>query len=704
MTDLPDPAPPSAPAEPQPGPAGLVAGDPELAALVRATANAPTEPAPTGGAAPAAGVPDAPTLAQAAVSSPTGVVARPVAAPRHRGLALRFAFSFLVGVLLVVGVGGGALFAWGQQYDGRILPGVRVGTMDLSGLTREQAQAAIASAYASLGAGKIVLNDPAGQVTITYAEIARGPDTAAILNAALAAGRQGEPLADLIGAPQAALRGVTVPTAVTYDRAKLAAAVDALDATIDQPAVDASVVAAPDGTYSVVPATTGRTVDKAALLTSLDQQLTALGTPASITLDVPVVSVAPVVQTAAADAAQAAASRMAADLVIARGTDTWTIPSAQLGPLISITPAADGTLTPSLDASGLDPLLATLAKQVNQTAQDATLKLVGNHVVASGTSREGRTLDVAAMKAAIVAQLAARQAGTAVEPLAATVKAVQPKLSSAVAQQYASEMAVVGQHTTWFPVWIGNGYGANIWVPTALLNGYVVGPGQTFDFWKVLGTPTAAQGYKPGNAIIDGRTSITGAFAGGICSTSTTLFNAALEAGLKMEARANHYYYISRYPTGLDATVWISGGAQQTMSFTNDTPYPVLIQGVNTRSGGTGYTTFKIWSVPNGRIVTIGPAIVKNYHTAADTTVYTATLPKGAKNRVQDPEDGFDVWRTVTVKDASGAVRWSKTYYSHYATVTGVLEVGTGGSQPGGGTTPSPTPSPSPSPSPSQAP
>ena len=40
-----------------------------------------------------------------------------------------------------------------------------------------------------------------------------------------------------------------------------------------------------------------------------------------------------------------------------------------------------------------------------------------------------------------------------------------------------------------------------------------------------------------------------------MCSSSTTLFNAALRAGLQMGARSNHKYYINRYPLGLDATV-----------------------------------------------------------------------------------------------------------------------------------------------------
>ena len=76
-----------------------------------------------------------------------------------------------------------------------------------------------------------------------------------------------------------------------------------------------------------------------------------------------------------------------------------------------------------------------------------------------------------------------------------------------------------------------------------------------------------------------------GALAGGICSTSTTLFNAAMRFGLEIGERTAHYYYIDRYPLGLDATVSITGGGRQTMSFRNDTKGIIFIRGSRIRSG-----------------------------------------------------------------------------------------------------------------------
>jgi vancomycin resistance protein YoaR len=160
-----------------------------------------------------------------------------------------------------------------------------------------------------------------------------------------------------------------------------------------------------------------------------------------------------------------------------------------------------------------------------------------------------------------------------------------------------------------------------------------------------------------------------------------------------MGARRNHYYYIDRYPVGLDATVFISaGGSKQTVSFVNDTAYPVLIRGINTRKGNIGYVTFRLYSVPVGRKVVIGAPVIKNRRTATDTVQYTSSLGPGQSRRVEYPVNGFDVWRTVTVYE-NGKLLRKRTYYSHYATITGILLRGKG-------TVVKPPPEPTPTPAP----
>jgi vancomycin resistance protein YoaR len=391
---------------------------------------------------------------------------------------------------------------------------------------------------------------------------------------------------------------------------------------------------------------------------------------------VPVVSLAPAVATASADAAKAAADRMAADVVVTRGTVSWKIAGTTLAPLISFSTAADGTITPVLDESGLDPIVKTLAQKVDQKAQEAGLKLVNGHIVATGASREGRTLKAAGMKAALLGAIRARQAGGAASPVAAVVKAVDPKLSTADAKAFAPKMRVISSFSVFYWVIVNNHWGGNIEAPATKINGTVVPPGGIFDFWKVVGDLRKLPGTGPGNAIEGGKITVTGAFGGGICTTSTTLFNAAFRAGMVPLARQNHNEFIDRYPPGLDATVWIVGNTKQTMSFRNDTKYPILIQRTIRNDGNRRWLTFKIWSVPNGRTYKISNLVIQPGARAIDTVQRDPTKPVGYRFRNNTPVNGAKVWVTVTIYD-HGKRHWTQRYFSNYPAVNGVLVVGT---------------------------
>jgi vancomycin resistance protein YoaR len=213
-----------------------------------------------------------------------------------------------------------------------------------------------------------------------------------------------------------------------------------------------------------------------------------------------------------------------------------------------------------------------------------------------------------------------------------------------------------------------NGMGANITVPARKLNGVVVRPGEIFDFWGALGEVSFRTGYRLGGAIVGGHSVEGKALAGGICAASTTLFNAAARGGFDILTRSPHWYYIKRYPVGLDATV----SQNQTMRFRNDTKYPILIRGF----ASPGVVRFEIWSVPNGRKVTWSRPAISNVVRGFDTVQQTSTLAKGRTERIEWPVDGMDVSVTRTVRDASGRVIHVDTFVSHYHRMIGITLVG----------------------------
>jgi vancomycin resistance protein YoaR len=596
---------------------------------------------------------------------------------RRTSMRVRFALAFGIGLVVALLLGVGALYAYDQQYTGRVLPGVRVGTVDLSGLTPRTAASRLLETYGGLSSGKVVVNGPNGPVVITYQSLGRTLATEQLVAEAMAVGRDGTPIDRAVANARTAIRGVTIAPRMTFDAAALATRINEVADGLDVSALEASVAVGADHTYSVIYGRTGRTVDAGEAIATATRALSSFDAPAEVDADLVTTNVEPTVTTDEATAAKAAADRVTAPITVAVNDKKITIAADKLRPLVTFNPTPDGgSIAPVFDASGLDPIVKALGPKVNEPARNAGLKLVGGRVVATGTSHEGRTLDAAGMKAAIVSELGARQAGAAPSPVAAVTKAVDPKLTTADARAFAGKMRQISSFSVYYFVIVNNHFGGNIEAPATKINGTVVPAGTVFDFWKVVGDLRKLRGTGPGNAIEGGKITVTGAFGGGICTTSTTLFNAAFRAGMVPMARKNHNEFINRYPPGLDATVWIVGNAKQTMSFRNDTKYPILITRTVTNAGGRRWLTFKIWSVPNGRTYKISNLVIRHGPNAIDTVVRDRNKPVGYRFRNNAPADGAKVWVTVSIYD-HGKLHWSKRYYSNYPAVNGVLVVGT---------------------------
>ncbi|HEX5149758.1 MAG TPA: VanW family protein, partial [Candidatus Limnocylindrales bacterium] len=582
---------------------------------------------------------------------------------------LRFGLAFAVGLVAVLLIGVGALYAYDQQYVGRVLPGVRVGSVDLSGLTPEVARAQLQDAYGSLSEGRIVLTGIEDAQVITYAEIGRGPDLDALLDAALAVGRHGSPIDRAVADARTALRGVVLDPRVTFDGRELAQRVTALADSLRIDPQD-STVALDDQQFVVVPGHVGRAADPAPVILALTGALAQMDAPSEIKLDLGVSVLEPDVSAAEAFDARRTAERVTEGIDLVVGDEKLAIDGAELRGWVSFRKTPAGGYEPVIGTMPLTGLIEDLAKQIDREPVNAEFVTVSGLVTDIVPSKDGYKLDVAATVAQIQQLLADRAGGSGISELVPVLAVTPPALTTAEARAAAPLREKISEWKTYFPISEKNGFGANIWIPALEIDGYVVGPHETFDFWDAIGPVTRERGYRDGGAIINGRTEPQGALAGGICSCSTTLFNAALRAGYEMLDRKNHFYFIDRYPTGLDATVFKSGsGSVQTMSWRNDTKYPVLIRGFKIRANGKGYVRFILYSVPNGRHVVIGNPTIRNVRPASDTIVYTSSLPAGSSERVEFPVNGMDVWRTVTVYE-NGKVLRRTTYYSHYSRIT----------------------------------
>ncbi len=113
---------------------------------------------------------------------------------------------------------------------------------------------------------------------------------------------------------------------------------------------------------------------------------------------------------------------------------------------------------------------------------------------------------------------------------------------------------------------------ANIELSARAISGITVQPGETFSFNGATGERTAAKGYKEAPAISGGQSKDE--VGGGVCQTSSTLFNAVVRADLEIVERNAHAWPSSYIEKGFDATVNWPG---LDFKFKNNTDQPIFI-------------------------------------------------------------------------------------------------------------------------------
>lgn len=147
---------------------------------------------------------------------------------------------------------------------------------------------------------------------------------------------------------------------------------------------------------------------------------------------------------------------------------------------------------------------------------------------------------------------------------------IYPKVDSELLGEIRNEK--IGEYVTSFNSY-NQGRTNNIFLATKSINNFVLFPGESFSFNKVVGKRTSVKGYLPATVISKGELSED--IGGGICQVSSTLFNAVDNAGLKVIKRFSHSRPVNYIPPGRDATVSWNG---PDFVFKNNYNQPILIQ------------------------------------------------------------------------------------------------------------------------------
>ena len=216
---------------------------------------------------------------------------------------------------------------------------------------------------------------------------------------------------------------------------------------------------------------------------------------------------------------------------------------------------------------------------------------------------------------------------------------------------------IIGDYSTSYQ---GSGVGRtqNIKLSAGSINGILLHPGEVLSYNETTGPRQKKFGYEEAPVIVNGE--LTPGIGGGVCQTSTTLYNAALYADLTILERAPHSIPPSYIAKGRDAAV---ATGYLDLRFKNDHDFPIYISSYT--EGNKVF--FNIYGDKNS----------KDYQIKIDT-VLTETIPykvqenldesleSSARKLVQEGRSGYKVktFRSI-IKDGKEIekIQISSDYY-----------------------------------------
>ena len=537
----------------------------------------------------------------------------------------------------------------------RIAAGVTIDGVNVGGMTAPEARSRLEQRAAALAQVPVTFTAAGHEWRLRPASLGVEADWSAAVKLAL---DQGDGLAPIRGFRRLGVRvfgaDVSPPTQVVEK--SLAYELARMRRVIDRPHRDAALVLRRLQPV-VVPARAGHSLDREAAGTVIVHALAGFHRGH---VALPVQADEP--QVRGADLTPVAAkvrTALARPVRMKLGVASWWLPKRQLAAILAL--PHGGTSTLSVGGPGATRYFAKLGRGIDKPARDATFRPLSSGRVVVVPARHGRAVRALATGRYVLA--------AALSPTDRTARVVvtHAKPNRTTAQARAMGLTTrVGRYET---IYGGDPNRIhNVQLVAHLVDRKLIAPGATFSFNGATGARTADKGFREAPVIINGE--LTTGLGGGVCQVSTTVFNAAYEAGLNITQRTNHALYISHYPQGRDATV---NYPDVDLKFVNDTDHWLLLRTyVGSYSLGV-----ELYGAPLHRrvvsetrpLVETGGAPLERVPDPAMFVGSTVVEESG------EPSRSTSVRRRVYT--AGGKLLYDNTWYSSYRGEARVVHVGT---------------------------
>lgn len=597
-------------------------------------------------------------------------------------------------VLLVAVVG---LTAFRSSYSGRVYPAVTVAGVPIGGDTQVEARAAVEARVSAMEQGFISFSYAGQTWNPTLTQVGATIDIDGALARAYNVGREDGAWDRLSAVTGLMQEDQTIPFNITLDYATLDRWFDQVDKDLGLVPHDAYLVI--DGRdVSIEPEVDGTIVDRGSAYRQIQAALSTL-TPMQGAL--PVVVWNAKVRAGDLEAAQKQVDKaLSHNIKISFQNQEFTVRAEDLAQFITQAVSDDPSVIGAAAFSvGIDEkalaawLNAKYAAKVNKDPVDATVGW-NEGLVALTASEDGYTLKSRSLARAVGQSLFGDHS-----PVEIPVSVIKPDVDS-------NNLGALGITTQ-----IGRGdsnYSGsnearqiNIATGSSLLNGTLVPPHEEFDFNHAIGEITTDKGYVEAKVIAGER--IDRDIGGGICQVSTTIFRAALLAGLPITEWNPHLYRIANYEydgwdAGFDASILQPEGDPfqpgNSFKFLNPTDSWLLVQAV---SDGV-HVVVTIYGPDLGYQVEVSDSVAGNVIPPdSPLEVVKDDLPAGTMEQTELPEWGQVFIFNRTVYDRDGNVVESRDFQTIFHSHGVVWEVSSdmAGQSPastGVGVTPDPPP------------
>ena len=553
------------------------------------------------------------------------------------------------GLFIILLVGITALYQIREQ--DQIRDGIAVFGVDVSGMSHEEARAAVMAETEARAARPLTLVDGDQTWEVTQREIGLRFDVDAAVNEAFAEGREG------FGPDRLAVLWHLKSGTKTFGTGHVAVATDATQSIlagladdIYQPTIQPDFSINDDGQYIYIPAQTGRELN---IETSRDDIVYALA-EGDTSLDLTVTEYPPVAENSDyAPLLTQAENALDAPITLVAGEKTWTFTPGQIASRLTIIEPSGGLPARlQLDQEWAIDLIDEIGWAIDRAPQSPRVWWDGTgQLVVTQEPRPGYVIEAGeALKIATDAF----EGHTAGNGVALPVTEILPPALPADLNALGLT-DVISESTTPYAGSIDERK-HNIELAAQILNGVLIMPGQTFSFNSEIGPMTLDAGFQVayGIANFDGQLRTIPTEAGGICQVATTVFQPVFTTGYQIEQRSTHSYWIPSYThngiVGLDSTVDPDSGLD--LKWTNNSEHAVMIQAV---ADGEDFIVRLIGQRPSWEVEIKEPEIT-NIDWADEETVYyepDMSIDVGTMVTVEHAHEGFDVRiiRTVTTQD-----------------------------------------------------